>query len=85
MDTKMKAWETNKEAQAGEVFDRAMGIRENQALTRADIPGIVSSVRKAMLEKTEKERAPAMEKATPDGNKTPDPFDKLFSLEEAKS
>jgi len=79
MDMKMKAWEDKKAAEASEVFDRAMGIRENQPLTRESIPHIVKSVRKAMLEETENQRSPAATaKAAPDGNTQKDPFNEML-------
>jgi hypothetical protein len=73
-----------KDIEIEEALRASFGVGKDKTLTEKDLPYIISAVRKAAVEKTEKERAPAIEKAAPDGNKTPDPIDKLFSLEEEK-
>ena len=65
--------------EAEQVLRKGLGLAKASPLTTDDMPKLIEAVRKASLEKTEKERGPAAtEKAGPEGNKEPEPIDKLF-------
>ena len=87
-DEKFAAYKAETEKSDEEVLRRFLGVNKDETLKMSDVPKLLTALRKASLEKTEKERGPAAtEKAGPEGNKPEDPIDKAFKPyleEEAK-
>lgn len=72
IDTKLKALEI----EAEHALRKGLGVEADPVIHQSDL---ISAIRKASLENSEKTRAPAAtEKASPDGNKTVDPIDHIF-------
>jgi hypothetical protein len=76
-DAKLAVMKATDDANDEEVLRRYLGINKDETLKMSDLPKMMTAMRKAMLESSEPQgKTPAsMEKAGPDGNIKPDPFD----------
>lgn len=76
IDTKLDELLKTKEVEMEQALRKGFGLETDPVIHKSDL---VSALRKAAVEKTEKERAPVAEvKAGPEGNKPQDAIDEAF-------